>query len=200
MPRPVDFYFDFSSPYGYLAAHRIDEIAARHGREVTWRPFLLGVVFKETGSGPLLDMPMKGAYTRIDLPRSARLLGVPFVLPKPFPFMAVAASRAFYWQHERDPAAAKRLARAVYDAAFRHGRAVGGAAAVGEIAAAVGLDRAAAEAANQDPVVKDLLRREVQAAVARGVFGSPYVIVDDEPFWGVDHLDQVDRWLSTGGW
>ena len=51
---PIDFYFDFSSPYGYLAAHRIDAVAAKHGRRVHWRPFLLGVAFRETGQTPLI--------------------------------------------------------------------------------------------------------------------------------------------------
>lgn len=200
MPQPIDFYFDFSSPYGYLAAHRIDEIAARHGRDVIWRPFLLGVVFKDTGSGPLLDIPLKGAYARRDLARAARLLDIPFTLPQPFPFMAVAASRAFYWQHERDPGAAKRLALAVFNAAFGAGQPVASADAVTAVATAAGLDGAAIAAATQDPAVKELLRHAVDAALARGVFGSPYVMVDDEPFWGVDHLDLVDRWLATGGW
>ena len=55
-------------------------------------------------------------------------------------------------------------------------------------------------AALHDPAVKERLRTEVDAAIARGVFGLPYFVVDDEPFWGIDHLDQLDRWMATGGW
>jgi 2-hydroxychromene-2-carboxylate isomerase len=55
-------------------------------------------------------------------------------------------------------------------------------------------------AALADPAVKARLRAEVDAAIARGVFGSPYFVVDGEPFWGHDRLDQVERWLATGGW
>jgi 2-hydroxychromene-2-carboxylate isomerase len=96
MSAPIDFYFDFSSPYGYLAAEQIDALGARHGRDVVWRPILLGVVFQQTGGQPLLNIPLKGGYARHDLARSARLLGLPFKLPDSFPFMSVAACRAYY--------------------------------------------------------------------------------------------------------
>ena len=52
----------------------------------------------------------------------------------------------------------------------------------------------------EEPAVKERLRSEVNAAIERGVFGSPYIVIDGEPFWGVDRLEQVDRWLATGGW
>jgi len=55
-------------------------------------------------------------------------------------------------------------------------------------------------AALADQAIKDHLRTEVDKAIARGAFGSPYIIVDGEPFWGSDRLDQIDRWLQTGGW
>ena len=63
-----------------------------------------------------------------------------------------------------------------------------------------GLDKDELSHALNDPAVKDRLRREVDAAVSLGVFGSPYIVVDGEPFWGADRLDQVEKWLSTGGW
>src|SRR4051794_23799459 len=103
MPAPIEFYFDFSSPYGYLASTKIEEIAASHGRHVNWRPFLLGAVFKVSGMKPLVDIPMKGDYTAHDFGRFARYLGVPFVMPANFPFAPVAASRAVYWLGDRDP-------------------------------------------------------------------------------------------------
>lgn len=200
MAAPIEFYFDFSSPYGYLAATRIDGIAARHGREVTWRPFLLGIAFKKTGQAPLVEQPLRGDYHRHDFPRSARRLGVPFVMPDGFPFLSLAAARAFYWLADSDPAKARALAKAVYHAAFGEGRNVTPAETVAEIAAPLGIDRAALLAAVNDPLVKERLRTETEAAIARGVFGSPFVFVDGEPFWGSDRLDQVEEWLATGGW
>lgn len=200
MAVPLTFYFDFSSPYGYLAAQRIDRIAARHGRGVDWRPFLLGITFKQTGTGPLLNIPIKGGYARHDIERCARLIGVPFIWPAEFPFSSVAASRAYYWLAERDVEAAKALARALYKAAFGEGRDISKPEAVAGIAAELGHDRDTVRAALQDPAVKERLKREVDTAIEAGVFGSPYILVDGEPFWGHDRLDQVEKWLETGGW
>jgi 2-hydroxychromene-2-carboxylate isomerase len=200
MAEPIDFYFDFSSPYGYLASTRIDALTAKHGRAVTWRPFLLGVAFKTTGQQPLTEQPLRGPYSLRDFARSARLLGVPFRMPNPFPFPSLAACRAFYWLADSDAGKAKELAKAVYHAAFGEGRDVRAVEAVATIAQGIGIGAAAVKAACEDPAVKEKLKQETEAALARGVFGSPFLIVDGEPFWGHDRLEQVDRWLATGGW
>lgn len=201
MPAPIDFYFDFSSPYGYLASTRIDALAARFGRSVEWRPFLLGVAFKVSGAQALTTLPpIKADYFKRDFLRSARMLGVPFKLPEKFPFLAVQASRAFYWLDERDPGQAKALAQALFHAALAEGRDVSGAEAVADIAVTLGLDRTAVLAGINDPAVKEKLRSEVEAGLARGVFGSPFFFIDGEPFWGSDRLPMVERWLETGGW
>ncbi len=200
MAAAIEFYFDFSSPYGYLAAQRIDEVVEEYGREVAWKPFLLGALFKTTGSQPLLDIPLKGDYARRDLARSARLFDIPFVLPETFPFMSVAACRATYWLGERDAEHAKALAAALFDAAFGAGRSINRPEEVAAIAAELGHDADEVRAAVQDQRIKDLLRHEVDAAIAKGVFGSPYIIVDGEPFWGSDRLDDIALWLETGGW
>jgi 2-hydroxychromene-2-carboxylate isomerase len=200
MPNPIEFYFDFSSPYGYLASTRIDALAEKHSRAVTWRPFLLGVAFKATGQAPLVEQPLRGPYHERDFARSARLLGVRFQLPQPFPFPSLAACRAFYWLADREEAQAKALARAVYHAAFGLGSDMRAAEAVAAVAQPLGIDRTALLAAVNDPAVKERLRSETEAALARGVFGSPFIIVDGEPFWGNDRLSEVREWLQTGGW
>lgn len=200
MPTPIEFYFDFSSPYGYIAAEQIDALAARHGRTVSWRPYLLGVAFKETGSEPLLNIPLKGPYAVKDLERTARLLGIPFVIPESFPFMSVAAARAYYWMLEQDAAKAVSLAKTLYRETFGKGRDIDSTEAVADVCAAEGLDREAAKAALKDPAVKERLRTEVQAAMEKGVFGSPLFLVDGEPFWGSDKLEHLGLWLERGGW
>ena len=196
MADPIDFYFDFSSPYGYLASTRIDAIADRHGRSVTWRPFVLGAAFKVTGQRPLVEQPLRGEYANRDFARSARLLGVPLELPEPFPFFALAASRACYWVG--DAARAKALAKAIYHAAFGEGRDVTPVATVAEIARGLGIE--GVEQGVEKPETKAKLREATDEALARGVFGSPFFIVDGEPFWGHDRLEHVERWLATGGW
>lgn len=200
MPNPLEFYFDFSSPYGYLTAQVIDDLAAEYDRSVDWKPHLIGVAFKNTGSQPLLHIPMKGDYARIDLPRWTRRMGVPFTLPDPFPFLSQQAARAFYWLNDDDPALAKTYAKAVYRAAFVEGRAINSPDTAADVAADVGIDRAAVVAAVSDPVMKDRLKAEVAAAIDRGIFGSPFIFVDGEPFWGHDRLDHIRDWLDTGGW
>ena len=200
MPDPIEFYFDFSSPYGYLASERIDAIAARHGRDVTWRPYLMGVAMKTTGSTPLVDRPMMGAYSRHDMARSARRLGVPLTFPEPFPIATVAACRAVYWVERTDAAAAKALAQALYRAYFVDGRNISEPDVVADVAGGTGADRDALLAGIQEPAIKDRLKEVTGAAIERGVFGSPFFMVGDEPFWGHDRMDEVDRWLETGGW
>jgi 2-hydroxychromene-2-carboxylate isomerase len=196
----IDFYFDFSSPYGYLAAHKFDDIARLYGRTVVWRPILLGVIFKTTGAQPLLDIPIKGPYTRRDMERTARFLGMPLVFPAVMPFPSVAAARAVYWVQDRDPEQARRLCLTLYDRAFARGEDIRDAAAVIAAAGEVGIDTAALAEALQDPAVKERLKAENDAAMAAGVCGSPFFVVDGEPFWGADRLDHVERWLATGGW
>jgi 2-hydroxychromene-2-carboxylate isomerase len=200
MPNPIDFYFDFSSPYGYFAATKIEDLAAKHGRAVTWRPILLGAVFKLNGQQPLTTIPLKGSYAAHDLARSARLFNVPFKLPTKFPVSGTAPSRAFYWLGGRDPAAAKKLALALYHAYFAEDRDISNPEVTGNVAAKLGVDKPELAQALNDAAVKERLRIEVDAAIERGVFGSPYIVVDGEPFWGSDRLEQVDRWLTTGGW
>jgi 2-hydroxychromene-2-carboxylate isomerase len=198
--NPIDFYFDFSSPYGYFAASKIEDIAAHHGRTVNWRPILLGAVFKVTGQQPLPTIPLKGDYSKRDLERTAKLLNLPFKLPTKFPISTQSPARAFYYLNNRDPALAKRLALALYVAYFADDVDISSPENTADIAAHAGVDKTEMTAALNDPAVKDRLRHEVDAAVALGVFGSPYIVVDGEPFWGSDRLDQVEKWLSTGGW
>ena len=200
MSNAIDFYFDFSSPYGYFAAAKIEDVAARHGREVNWRPVLLGAIFKVTGMKPLSDVPLKNSYMKHDLERTSRLLNVPFKLPSKFPISTTAPARAFYHLNNRDPALAKRLALALYVAYFADDVDISTTQNTIDIAVHAGVDKDEMAHALNDPAVKDRLRREVEAAVSLGVFGSPYFVVDGEPFWGADRLDQVERWLSSGGW
>jgi 2-hydroxychromene-2-carboxylate isomerase len=199
MPQPIEFFFDFSSPYGYLASRKIDALGARFGREVVWRPILLGAVFKLTGSAPLTTIPIKGDYVQRDFARFARLLGVSFKMPEVFPFSSIHAVRAFWWLEARDPKAAHDLAQHLYNKAF-DGNDIASAQAVAAAAAEIGIDGAALLAGIETQEVKDRTRVENDAAIAHGVFGSPYIVIDGEPFWGADRLDQAEKWLETGGW
>jgi len=189
MKEPIDFYFDFSSPYGYLASHKIEPLAAMYGRGVTWRAMLLGAAFKVSGAGPLPSVPLKGDYSKRDFLRSARFHDVPFRIPDPFPISTLHACRAFYASPKDKQIA---LAKGLFRAYFVDNVNLAEVDNVLRVAAAVGV-----KPDLNDQAVKDKTRAEVDAAVAIGVFGSPYVIVDGEPFWGMDRFDQLERWLKA---
>jgi len=197
---PIDFYFEFSSPYGYIASQLADDFEKRVGRPFRWRPFLLGPVFRITGQPPLVEIPMKGEYSKHDFLRSARMHKVPYRHPAKFPIGTVAAMRSFYWLDDRDPAQARRLAKALYKAYFADGIDISAPAAVIDIAKSAGVEGAALAAALEDPALKERAKKEVDGAIAANVFGSPFFIVDGESFWGVDRMPMLEEWIRTGGW
>jgi 2-hydroxychromene-2-carboxylate isomerase len=198
MPSPIEFFFDFSSSYGYIAATKVDALGARFGRAVEWNAMLLGAVFKVTGGQPLPMQPLKGDYSAHDFARSARFHGVPYRLPSKFPVGTVAASRAFWWLAASDPARARSFALAAFRAYFVDDINIGEADQVASVAATLGIDATALNAGCNDPATKERLKQVNDRAIERKVFGSPFFIVDGEPFWGVDRLPQLERWLDQG--
>lgn len=198
MTAPIDFYFDFSSPYAYIAIQQIEALAAKHGRSVNWQPILIGVIFKNLGSMPLVEYPLKGAYSRHDFARSARFVGIPFNMPTAFPINTVNAARAALWIKTHLPQHLSEFVRAVSRAYFVDNQPINDIAVIHGIAAALGLDADAVCEGLSEPAIKDGLRANTEAAQARGVFGAPFIFVDNEPFWGNDRLAQIDRWLGHG--
>jgi 2-hydroxychromene-2-carboxylate isomerase len=202
MAAPLHFYFDFISPYGYFASLRIEELAARHGRTVEWHAMLLGVsVLKVMGLKPLLDTPLKGDYARRDVGRYIRKHGLELLRDADAPVMnPLPAARAFHWVKHHHPALAAPFAHLLYDAYWVQGKDLGTAAAITALPRPAGTDREALLAAIDGPEAATLLRNAVDASLKAGIFGSPTIVVDGEPFWGTDRLAEVDEWLSRGGW
>jgi len=180
----IDFYFDFASPYGFIAGMQIDAIE----RPVGWRPFLLGAVYKTFGQSPL-EHPLKRKYViEVDAPRMARRIGLELKVPADFPAHALPPARAFYWIEQQDPARAVAFATAVYRKYWLEGSATSDAAIAADAAASVGFDRDAVLAGMQDASTKSRLIHENEDAIRKGVFGSPFFLVDGEPFWGSDRI------------
>jgi len=198
---PLTFWFDFISPFGYLASLRIDALAARHGRKVDWRPLLLGVtVLKVMGLPPVPQTPLKGDYAMRQLARHARRQGVTLGRdPRAAPPNPLPAARLFAWLRVHAPDKAKAAAQAIYAAAWRDGRPIDDPETLRAVVTDAGVTQQAVAAGLADPAAGDLLRAEVSAAVAAGAFGSPFVIADGEPFFGVDNLELLDEWLAGGG-
>jgi 2-hydroxychromene-2-carboxylate isomerase len=199
---PVKFYFDFISPFGYFASLRIDELASRYGREVEWTSMLVGVsVLKVMGIPPIVELPLKGPYVVNDAKRYARQHQIAFERRGPTPTSRpVEAGRAFAWAKEIDPAAAKRLAASVFRSYFVRCLDIADDSVLSACVSEAGLSWNDFEAARSAGTPAALLRRNVDDSIQRGVFGSPFFIVDGEPFFGVEKLPVVEEWLATGGW
>lgn len=200
MAQPIEFYFEFASPYGYLASEMIEPLAEKHGVEIVWRPFLLGAVFKHVGTRPLTEYPLKGEYATRDMERVARRHGIPYSFPEPFPFMPVPASRATYWAMEHAPDRTVDLIHALYRAVFADRRSIARPAEAAAVAGEIGLDPEAVAAGMADPAIKERLRKVTDDAIARGVFGSPFFFYNGEPFWGQDRMAMLSDWIEAGGW
>ncbi len=203
MSDPIDFYFDFSSPYGYFAAQGLEKVVAPFDRIVRWHPILIGVVMQKTGAEPLANVPMKGDYMARDCERLARFMDVPWQIPEPFPVSTVTAARAFYGLEQKDGGDQTRavaFAKQVYRAYFAAGQNISDTSVVGEVLTSVSGGDTNIEHMVSDPSVKARLRAEIETSMERGVFGSPFVLVDDEPFWGADRFWMIKRWLKRGGW
>lgn len=201
MPAPIEFWSDFISPYGHIAAAQVEGVAARHGRSVQWRPLLLGVtVLKVMGLKPLPETPLKGDYLKLDVPRLAALYGVPITSPPLAGVNPVAAARALLWVAREAPERTAAFARAIYARLWARGEDITPAEAVLAEAEALGLPRAPLAAWLAGEPAKAALKAEVEEAVSRGIFGAPTFVVDGEPIWGADRLWMLEHRLRHGGW
>lgn len=194
----IAFYFDFSSPYSYIASEWIEAMAARHGRTVDWKAILLGATFQAAQLKSPVDHPIKREYSMLDFERSARYAGVPLKMPEKFPIPTQNAARIFWWLHQRGDLTASHWARHCLRAYFARGVDLSDAVALKRLAAEFGLDPNEAEAIWSDPQWKAALKSANDAAIALGVFGAPFFMVDGEPFWGNDRRPQIERWLEKG--
>ena len=201
-PLQIDFYFDFISPYGYLASLRIDRLAARHDLAVVWHPVLLGVtVMKVMGLKPLMETPLKKDYIPREIARYARLHGVEIgrdVAKAPMNPLPVA--RVFSWLKVHGSEHAKDFASAALDAYWRDDRDLSQPLEILAAGARAGVPELLISRALEADEASSLLREEVEHAIRRGVFGSPFFLVGDEPFFGVDKLELIDLWLARRGW
>ena len=193
----VDFYFDFSSPYSYLAAESIEALAKRHGHRVNWIPMMLGVIFKTTGSAPLTEQhPWRAGYAVMDFQRSAEMANVPFRYPSRVPQAGHNAARVLLWLQQTAPEKARPFALAVFRGLFVHDADIQNVDTLAAIGRTLDLDEAALRAAVQDPAVKQRLAANNERATARKVFGAPTFFVGDEQFWGHDRMPHLERRLQ----
>jgi 2-hydroxychromene-2-carboxylate isomerase len=195
MPR-LEFFFDYGSPYSYLADSQLPSLVERTGAEVRHRPMLLGGVFKATGNrSPALEpCEAKRSYGALELRRWVAHLGVPFRGNPHFPINTLLLMRtAVAAQHT---GVFVPFHRAVYPAFWAEEENLGEPEVVARVLEKAGLDARALLEAAGDPAVKAELRATTEEAVARGAFGAPTFFVEDEMFFGNDRLDFVERALT----
>jgi 2-hydroxychromene-2-carboxylate isomerase len=198
MTTPIDFYFDFGSPYGYFASLQIEKLAAQYQRSINWHAILLGPAFKQMNVAALVNIPMKGDYARHDIQRTARFHDMPFSMPEVFPIGTQVAARAVLWSQQHDAGKAVDLIHALYRAYFSENINISDADKVLRIAADVGISSDRLSQALNDNLIKEQLKAEVERSLQRGVFGSPFMIVDGEAFWGFDRFEQLEAFLKNG--
>ena len=191
---PLLFYFDFVSPYAFIAWTQVHAIAERNGRSVKPIPVLFAGLLDAHGTKGPAEIPAKRVYTFRDAYRKAHRLGLPALKPPPsHPFNPLLALRVASAPLDMD--VKRRLIDALYEATWVLGTGVETPEAVAAAATRAGLDGAALVRDAQAPEAKQRLREATEEAVARGIFGVPTVLVDGEIFWGTDGLEHVEGFL-----
>lgn len=196
MSKQVEFYFDFGSPYTYLAFHELPKIAKKHQAEIVWRPMLLGGVFQATGNHSPAEVPLKGKHLDVDLQRWAKQFGVGYTANPHFPINTLALMRGAVGLQMRDEAQFQRYLSAVFSAMFEKPRNMNQPEEIAAVLQQAELDPVAFLAMIGDQAVKDKLKAVTAEAVERGVFGAPTFFVGAEMFWGQDRLHFVEQALS----
>ncbi len=194
MARTLEFYFDYGSPYSYLADTQVEAIARRTGATLVRKPMLLGGVFKATGNHSPAELPQKSAWSGFDMPLWARHYGVPFQRNPFFPVNTLALMRGA--AAAQIDGSFERYHPAIFKAMWVEGRNLNDIKEVAAVLTAAGLDAGKFGARIQDQDVKDRLKATTEEAVARGVFGAPTCFVDKMMFFGNDRLPFVELALK----
>lgn len=196
-PR-IEFWFDFASPYSYIAAMRAEALAAASGVTVDWKPMLLGPVFKSTGAGmiPLFAIPQKGDYTWKDLARQAKKFGLAWTKPSQFPRNGMLAERIMVG-HPGAPWLAE-FCRKVFERNWARDQDIANEEVIRDALREVGADPDAAIGRAGIDEVKLALRTQTEQAIAIGIFGAPSMIARGEIFWGNDRLEDAIAFAVDG--
>jgi 2-hydroxychromene-2-carboxylate isomerase len=199
MPPLLNFWFDFASTYSYPAAMRIAPLAQQAGVMVSFRPFLLGPLFKAQGwpSSPFNLYPAKGRYMWRDLERICFELNLPFRQPEPFPQNSLLAARVALiglsssWGEE--------FCRGVFRAEFGEGSQIDDPTVIGEVLSQLHIESAPVLEAARAETIKAALRTQTEEAKQLGIFGAPsFTTADGELFWGDDRLERAIACVKNG--
>ena len=191
----IEFFFDCSSPWTYLAFHNIQPLAAELGEEIRWRPILVGGIFNTVNPSVYASrerpVPLKAAYQRKDLADWARSAGLEIRMPPSiFPVNSVKAMRGCLWLEPQGRLVP--FATAVFEAYWGQDRNIADDAVLEQICTRVGVDAGAFFEATARQDIKDGLRSNAEELIARGGFGSPTIFIGgDDMYFGNDRLPLV---------
>lgn len=193
----IDYFFSTVSPFAYLAGDRLEQIAARHGATISYKPFDIIALFSRTGGKPLGERhPSRQELRLQELRRQAKKHALPLNLrPAHFPTNAAPSSYAIIAAQAKGGGDSGALVRAILAACWAEDRDIADDSVIRDCLAKAGFDPSIADSgllAGAETYAANL-----EEATARGVFGSPFYITDgDERFWGQDRLEDLDLFLS----
>ncbi len=195
----IEFFYDYSSPWTYFACTRIEDLCARNGAELVWKPFLVGGVFNKVNPSVYLrrenPIPPKDNYYRKDMADWARYLGIEMIRPSVFPLNSVKALRGAFVAI--DEGKVSEYSRACFEAYWRDDRDLSQEDVLRDIVTTVGMDADAFFEKIGDDAIKRKLFETTDDLIARGGFGSPTFFVDgDDMYFGNDRFELMQAALD----
>jgi 2-hydroxychromene-2-carboxylate isomerase len=198
----IEFFFDCSSPWTYLAFHNIQPLAKEFGSEISWRPILVGGIFNTVNPSVYASrekpVPLKARYMKKDLEDWARSAGLPIKMPPTvFPVNSVKAMRGCIWLGQESGQAMVPFARAVFEAYWGDDKDISKDDVLTEICRRAGVDPKKFLAGIGEQAIKDQLKANTDEVMARGGFGSPTIFIDKtDMYFGNDRLPLIREALA----
>ena len=194
--KSVEFYFDLGSPYSYLAYYRLLQIAEQQEIQVVYKPILLGGVFKATGNRSPIEIPVKGAYSILDMQRWAEYYHIPMQMNPHFPMNTLTLMRILTGVQLLHLEKFEQVLKLLFDAMFGTPQNLNEPTVLAEVLEPSGFSVEDIMSMVQSDVVKQKLITETEQAILRGIFGAPTFFVGDEMYWGQDRLHFVEQALN----
>lgn len=194
--KSVEFYFDLGSPYSYLAYYRLLQIAEQQEIQIVYKPILLGGVFKATGNRSPIEIPVKGAYSILDMQRWAEYYQIPMQMNPHFPMNTLTLMRILTGVQLLHLEKFEQVLKLLFDAMFGTPQNLNEPTVLAEVLKPSGFSVEDIMSMVQSEVVKQKLITETEQAIQRGIFGAPTFFVGDEMYWGQDRLHFVEQALN----
>ena len=195
MSKKLEYFFDYVSPFSFLADSQVPGLVQRTGAELIYRPFFLGGVMQASGNAPPAAVPAKGKYMFTDIARWLDRYGLELKFNPHFPVMTVKPMRAALVAIEQG--VFPPFHKALFQAMWQDEKNVGDAEVLAEVLSSAGLDAPAILGRIGDDDIKEQLKANTAEAVERGAFGAPTFYVEGEMFFGNDRLDFLEAKLAS---